>query len=549
MTRRHALTATLDIDPVVTAAAIAWRLTWRLAVAEGVDGAGPAGAASLQLRPDGVTLWSDYASPERLLQLDVPFGVVPDLPDASDETLQARGAIDDRDAEVVEALLGVSVRRRLTETSQRYFTESISENDAWPVVGRVALASQLLADRHQPITGVWALELAEALASVSGARSVERRSVKLLESAVPALQQLPESSADAVLVRVPELGHLLRTVAFRTGRTLGPAVDVLKTRSEEDLVRALREVVDAAGDRVAAEQGRLRSLLERTGLPDDQPLHRGDVELPVFRGAERDQVPKPTVHVRRDFSADGLVRDASARIEGVQLAITVEPTTPVGAIRRLQVRVTAGGDLVGAALSLSSTSGAGLVARLTFPPHMLADSIEVVVGRELPFEAIDEVAFHERQAIHGSRRLVDTIRRSQIVGSAPDDIDRMRESASDAWTRAGRMDLANLLDDLAPQTPFVAERATALSVARDIPELAQLGSAPGTDTLRLAWARDLAWSLGDLEAAAGIEGRRRQDPSAEPLALQHHDTLVLLLLALGDMGAALDLDARAPAPM
>lgn len=530
MTALHPLEAELVVEPVPTATSVAWRLWWRLGIGEGVHAAGPAGPARLQLADGGTVIWTDYAQPDRLLQVDVPFGVVTGPDD--DELLLAQGRVSDADAEVVDRLLGPAVRERVVRAQQPIFTASVAALDSWVNAGQAALIETMLDGRSQPVAGLWAIELEGLLDRLRAGKSCERRRQELAGVGAAAASLLPASLAEAV-AGVNAVAHLLRTFAFRHSVD-GPLLKELREESDTDVLGETERLIEEA-----AEELLFRSALgTRQEAPRPPRSVWRDAELPSFRGGP---VGPTGPTCLRDHTVDGIVNAVAARLDGDELVVEIGLVDPaVGASQHLDVRVTGPDGLLAAAVSCERLNSGRLRGRLALPSATPADELVVVVGRRLPFAPLDQHAFDERQAVARSRRLVDALRITPASSTAA------RQRAADAWRNAGRPDLAAEVEELGAQQPFITEQAAAALRGQFGTALRQV-VIDGADDAGAAAARDVAWSLGDLATAAAIEQPRRTRPDSAPLPVDHHDTLVLGLLASGETMAAQALDEQRPA--
>ncbi len=518
MTPVHPLEAELVVEPAPTATSVAWKLWWRLAIGEGVHGAGPAGPAGLRLRDGGAVIWTDYAEPARLLQLDVPFGVV--TGDDDDELLLAKGRIDDADAEVVDRLLGAAVRERLVLARRPVFTASVPPVDAWAVAGRAALIETMLDERFQPVAGLWAIELEGILDSLRAGRSSELRRKELVGVGAAAARLLPMSLATDI-ARTPQLADLLKNFATRNVLDV-QLIEALRAPAAAEVLDNARVVIDTAAEEISR-----RGTTER-GI---------GVEVPSSRGGPTRR-PEPVC--LRDYSIDGIVETIEAVLDGDELEVRLELVDPVvGATQHLDVRVTGPDGLLAVAASFERLDSRRLRSRLLLPAAMPPYELVVVAGRRLPFAPLDRDSFDERQAVARTRRLVDALR------TAPGSSELFRKQAADAWRDAGRPDLAVAAEELEAQTPFVTE-LTAAALRSQITAALRLVVTDGADDDEAAAARGIAWSLGDLKEAARFEKRRRSQPGTSPLPAEHHDALVLGLLVSGETAEARTLDAQRP---
>jgi hypothetical protein len=129
-------------------------------------------------------------------------------------------------------------------------------------------------------------------------------------------------------------------------------------------------------------------------------------------------------------------------------------------------------------------------------------------------------------------------------GMVPRILEEEPERARDGWSNVGRDDRARAVDRLLPTAPFVTElTAAAIDVASHLPAVAGLleQALDADATAALAAARDLAWSLRDVERAARLERARYLATGLDDLPLLSHDALTLALSFLDRAGAA-DLD-------
>lgn len=421
MSSRHVLEGRLVCRPTPTATSIAWELWWELSIDDGIHGAGPAGVASFTVPPKGPTMWSDYAEPGRLLRLDVPFGQVARV--GSDEQLLAAGAIGDDDRVLVERLVGVAVVEALLAAQDTSFTTRLLGQPSWNVAGRVALAHSILADGTRPVSGPGALEVAALLADLDAGEAVAAYRLELLVGA-------EEHDDEAVVGTGGE-----------TTETAGVA-----------------DVQDPAGDPIESPQ-----LRDETGAVTP-------------------------IRVHLDHTVEGLASEATATVNEGRLTVRLSLPQPIEdpprALRELEVLVTADEGLVAAGATFEPTTE-GLAATLRLPPSAVGTALDVVIGRELPQEPLDEYRLAERAAIHVGRVLADDLRRlpiprwltvAEIRGEDGPSASRVRSGADAAvrrWERAGRSDLVRAVETLRPAEPFETEQ---IAVAVD-PEPARPGVA------------------------------------------------------------------------
>jgi hypothetical protein len=543
MSERPILLARLDARPRPSALGMAWAQHWDLFVDDGIEGAGPAEAASFTVPATGLTIWSDYADPSRLLQVRVPYGTVRTL--GSDQELLAAGSLSDGDAAVVDRLFGPEVRSQLEASTAVEIERLVDIDGSWAIVGRIALAHALLADRFQPLHGLWALEVADLLARFDAGPAVAEYRTELVATAALATQLLPAGLLDRALTDIAPLGHLLAVTAQREQRALGPLADALQAHNAAAIAAEAQRVIEAA-----------MPAFEPSAPRPQETVRRPLVHMGGTSGQE--------VAVEVDHTATEQVRSASALLSDGSVTVTVVPTQrhePLPhALRRLEVRVTSSDGLVATGATFRPTPDGSLVASLLVPDGTRAATTLVVVGRHLPFEPLDDVAFRERQAIAAARRMVDHLRTvdpppaTDLDGilhgpdPAPRILTRNAKRSRDEWTEVGRADRARQVGRLRHLEPFTTElTAAALTIATDLGELVALaGDAARPDDAdhlgRQAAGRDLAWSLGDVDLAARIERTRYQASPTDDLPLESHDALTLALFAANpDDAAALDL--------
>lgn len=550
MSARHALEARLVLEPVASPMGVRGRLTWELAVDQGVAAAGPAGAALLDLL-GGVRVSCDYADPSRLLQVDVPAGWIDEISDAGPPVDHQELA--DADLQLVEALLGDEAATMLRSTTDGETLAWVEAKPTWDIVGRIALAHQMLADRDQPVGGLWALELAELLAELGGGAVADAYREELLAAAEPSLGLLPASLVDRALEEAAPLGHLLLVASRRAGRGLGPLSEALAARNAD---AAVEEAMRIVGEVAPAAAPGLRRPARPTPA-DDGPLHMGGEAsifhgaLPQFRGAPA--APATSAELLVDHTARLLVAGATATVgpdqaggETLTVRYNARLAAAAGPLARLDVLVTGRDGLVAA--SVSADEGAdGFVVHLALPPSARGERLDVVVGRNLPIGPLEAYGFHERQAIHATRRAVDAARVAHGGAGAAPLVPRSFE-ADREWRAAGRPDQADALDGLAVQRPFVTEQTgRVLDVGRDLPAVRALPweASQTTPIDVLSAARDLAWSLGDVEMAALIERQRYVRTGDAELPLASHDALTLAISGSSPQDAR-DLTLRLP---
>ncbi len=552
MTKSFPLNVRLIQEPVPTATSIVWKLWWRLAIGDGVEGAGPAGAACLQLRDQEVTVWADYAEPDRLLQIDVPFGRATGPGD--DTSVLAQGELDERDAKAVEQLLGAGARDTLVNTMEAEFTLLVHPLPTWGAAGRAALIETMLAERNQPAVGLWAIELEVCLYELGLSESTGAHTKQLAALGAEVSRAIPSSLADPSTSASRRLANLLQTFDSRHGPIDGPVMSELRSESLKDLGDEVDDIIDAAsaeppvffgvapgaGSDLAQDETALAPEITPPAFSSREPAPRA--QAPAFLGRAA-AAPKPTVLV--DYTAAGLVRGTSCEISGLEAVVHLTLAHPVvTASRRLDVRGTTSQGLVAAVLSCDQVGTHDLEGRFPIPAGTTGDDLTVVVGRGLPVEPVDQYAFEERQAIGLTRRLVNRLSKG-IAGAPENDITGQRLVARNAWSDAGRPDLALAVDRLEAVTPLITPQATpevrdALASASDLLESAELESGTAAAT------RDLLWSLGDVAAAARVETKRRTSADSHPLPPEQHEPLVLALLSSGDQRGAEALDELRP---
>lgn len=552
MSTRHLVDARLVHRPRPTATSIVWDPWWELSVDDGIHGAGPAGAASFTA-PSGWTLWCDYADPDQLLRLDVPLGLA--ASEDSEEAALAEPILGDDDTRVVERLLGSDVVERLLGADETSFTRRVVEHSSWAIVGRIALIHTLLADRLQPLSGLWALEVAELIAELDAGNALASYRAELLAAAEPAVALLPDSLLESVSRDAKPLCHLLAVTSTREGRAFGPLAEAIRRNHAADVLEDVKVLLaEARGTFASSEQ------------PDDWAVRAAAASgpirgaIPAFRGVGRPTEPDVRLHL--DDTVRGLISHGTGRVAEGRLTVRLALASPIqegpDALRRLEILVTSDEGLVAAAAALEPTTD-GLVATLRVPSSAQRSTLDVVVGRNLPQEPIDSFSFSERRAVNAGRRLADLLRHSPFPASTTvGEIRRSEEplagsvrSAADvtarAWQEAGRADLARAVDTVRPTSPLEVEHAAAvLDLETDVPALDQyVTDSDRMPVATLAAGRDLAWSLGDVERAAVLEAGRLAAGGGQDLGLAAHDTLTLALFARG-RSEVRDLDLRLP---
>ena len=550
MTARPFLQGRLDARPRPTAIGRSWAQHWVLAIGDGTEGSGPAEAASFTLPSTGITIWSDYADPGRLLQIDVPFGVVRTL--GSNAERLAAGSFRADDLAVVERLLGPEVRATLEATTETTFEQAITRDPSWTAAGRIALAHTMLRDRMQPMSGLWALEVAELLAQLDAGPATADYRRALIEAATPGVSSLPVSLLPRVLSDVAPLGHLLAVTAGREGHGMGPLSDALGLHNADAISAEAQRIVDAAIPEFEPSAPSAATRAER------ERVHHGG------------QVTERPITVVVDHTAASPIQTASASLDDGEVVVTLTPRQRTSvlphALRRLDVRVSSPEGLLATGASFRPTQAGELVASLLVPPGTLAADLFVVVGRGLPLEPLEEASYGERQATMAARRIVDHLRTmspppttdlgGMLAGGAP--LPRLltdnAKRSDGGWKDVGRGDRARGVGRLRHLPPFVTELTAAalvtamdledlVSIAADQPEPSDPSGETGTAApAQLAGARDLAWSLGDIELAARLERNRYRATGTDDLPLASHDTLTLALFATHPAeAAALDL--------
>jgi hypothetical protein len=413
-------------------------------------------------------------------------------------------------------------------------------------VGRLALAEQVLADRGQPVTGLWAVQVADLLRQIGAPTACDERIRQLVELARPALDLLPGDLAEQARPGLLPLEQALLGLARATGEDLGPFAAASRARGAHD---ALTDLEDLAEQWRAILGG---APLEEPPLVRERALvHRSASTTRSTRAAERGTgdrggAPEPVEQpVLVDESARRIVDGGACRSVPGSGTLQVLLTLPrpelalLGAVRRIQVLAAVDGDLVAVAAGLRA-HGRQLRAELTVPTDIDLTRLVVVVGRNLPMAAMDRTVVEDRTAIRAGRILADRLRRTRA--SEAD----LRAQATELWAASGRPDLAEEARMAEAAAPFAVELAAGAIFLEE--HLAHLGADDGAGAPDLVGARDLAWSLGDLRRAALLELRRLQsgDGELELLPLASHDALTLAL-AFGDdpalRDAAAELDA------
>jgi hypothetical protein len=358
-----------------------------------------------------------------------------------------------------------------------------------------------------------------------------------------------------VLTDAAPLGHLLAVTVRREGHGLGPLSDALGQHNADAIAAEAQRIVDDA-------------------IPEFEPS-----DPPAAARAERDrvhhggQVTQRPITVVVDHTAASPIETALASLDDGEVVVTLTPRHRKGvlphALRRLEVRVSSPDGLLATGASFRPTPAGELTASLLVPPGTLAADLFVVVGRGLPLEPLDEASYRERQATVAARRIVDHLRTMSpppttdlgglLAGAAP--VPRLltdnAKRADAGWQDVGRADRALGVGRLRHLPPFVTElTAATLVTAMDLEDLVSIaadqpdppepsdpsGQPGAASPAQLAGARDLAWSLGDVELAARLERNRYRATGTDDLPLASHDTLTLALFAHHPSeAAALDL--------
>jgi len=504
---------------------ITYDLLWRLVVNGGDTSAGPAGTADLHL-PGGATAVFDYADPSRLLTLALPYGTVEarEGDDAGPGDFVGLGAFETGAAELIDALFGPEVRHHLETAAQLTQTLLVAPLPTWLVAGRIALVQTYLDYQCEPLDGLWALEVAARVSELAHTPALLTWAGQLLGDARAALDLLDDRWPERVPMNDEGRRRLqldLWTCADLGGYELG----ALARRFRHDR----NELIEGA--EVWREShipdppyGRLAAVGARVST--DKP--------PWGTGHSLDTRAGPTVLI--DHSAAVLVAgDPLATVEESQLAVTVWLNNELqddSLERRLMVRATDGnGRLVAAGLSMRAVNPSKLTCQLTLPPAVAPSDLTVVVGRHLPLAAFTPQGFHTRQATHFSVQLVDALRMGEPAPT-------LRSSAASSWEKAGRAHMADGVDRLPIQPPFLPEvlqTADIANVDRDPP-----------DTTAMQGLRSLAWSFGHVARAAQLEARRLKsggDPGE--LTVRQLDALALAAAAQGDAGTEECLESQA----